>query len=124
MGGMGGFGGFGAQAFANCGELFSLFNYHSSCNCQQWLPEMFEPKDDDAWVKDLYEKEEISEYQHNWLKSLLKKKREEDKDGSADKWWKSNFTKEQFDAESAPDFVKDHVKQRRMADSMDSALVV
>jgi len=72
---------------------------------------MFESKDDEAWLKGLLEKEEISAEQYEWLFSLFSKKAESDKDNHADAWWKSIHSgnlESSFDPSAVPEWIKEH----------------
>jgi len=75
-----------------------------------WSKELFEEKDNDAWLKMLVEKKEISSEQFTWLHDLFEKK-VHDTDGQADRWWKDIFAgKSSFDHASVPDWVKEHAQ--------------
>lgn len=74
-----------------------------------WSKQLFEEKDNDAWLKMLVEKKEISSEQFTWLHDLFEKK-VHDK-GQADRWWKDVFDgKSSFDPASVPDWVKEHAQ--------------
>jgi len=109
---------------AGAGELYSLYYDHSNSS---WLPEMFEAKDDAAWLLRLYEEKQISEFQYNWLSELFDKKAKQDCGDEANLWWHDVFTNG-FHEDHVPDFIKEHTKEqeRRMAAVTDGrgALIV
>merc|ERR1712100_566938 len=72
--------------------------------------ELFAPKDDQAWLKGLLEREEITSEQFEGLSELFKEKAESDKDGQADRWWK-NISKEDLEGSFHPDVVPDWIKE-------------
>jgi hypothetical protein len=109
---------------AGAGELYSLYYDHVN---KDWLPEMFEAKDDAAWLLRLYEEKQISEFQYNWLTELFEKKAKQDCGDEANLWWHDVFTNG-FHEDHVPDFIKEHTneQERRMAAVTDGqgALIV
>jgi len=98
---------------AGAGELYSLYYDHQNSS---WLPEMFEAKDDAAWLLRLYEERQISSFQFHWLSELFEKKVKQDCGDEANIWWHDVFTNG-FHEDHVPDFIKEHTKEseRRMA---------
>lgn len=72
-----------------------------------WISQMFEPKDDEAWLRDLVSKSEISFSQYKYFKILLHEKPVEDM-AEADRWWKDSLVSNFNVDHVVPKLVREH----------------
>lgn len=99
----------------NCGRLRGFWSDKMNSS---WLEQMFEPKDDAEWLKDLLEKSEITSEQHEWLSDLFQQKAENDKENHADRWWKgiSSDVEGSFDPSRVPQWLREHKELKQSAE--------
>jgi hypothetical protein len=88
-----------------------LQSFYLAKKLEPWLDELFEEKDDMAWIQGLLQKHEITVEQSTWMKDLFVHKNEGNNAQHADSWWKEHLSKGDVSSSFHPDVVPEWVKE-------------